>query len=200
MTRIKICGLSRDADAEYVNETKPDFAGFIIGVPWSKRNIDSAAALHLRKQIDKSISTVGVFIDYPIEDIAKLVTDGAVDIVQLHGGEDAAYIERLRKLIPHTEIWKALVIKSGKDIIKAEQCSADRVLLDSGAGCGKTFDWGIVKEIKREFILAGGLNPQNIPVAIQQIKPWAVDLSSGVETNGVKDREKIHAAVKAVRP
>lgn len=200
MTKIKICGLSRDADAEYVNEARPDFSGFIIGVPWSKRNIDSATALHLRKQIDKSIATVGVFIDYPIEKIAKLVTDGAVDIVQLHGGEDEDYIERLSKLIPHTEIWKALVIKSGEDIIKAEQCRADRVLLDSGAGCGKTFDWGIVKGIKREFILAGGLNPQNIPAAIEQIKPWAVDLSSGVETDGVKDREKILSAVKAVRP
>lgn len=199
MTKIKICGLSRDIDADFVNEAKPDFAGFVIGVPWSRRNIDCDTALKLRKMIDRDISSVGVFIDYPIEGVAKLVNDGAVNIVQLHGEEDSDYISRLRRLIPKAEIWKAFVVKSSEDIEKAKQCSADRVLLDSGTGCGKAFDWSIIKGIDREFILAGGLNPQNIPAAIEQVCPWAVDLSSGVETDGVKDKEKISAAVNSVR-
>lgn len=199
MTKIKICGLSRDIDADFVNEAKPDFAGFVIGVPWSSRNIDCDTALRLRAIIDRDISSVGVFIDYPTEAIAKLVNDGAVNIVQLHGREDSDYIGRLRKLIPKTEIWKAFVVKSYEDIEKANRCIADRVLLDSGAGCGKAFDWSVIKGIDREFILAGGLNPHNIPDAIEQIRPWAVDLSSGVETDGVKDKEKISAAVNSVR-
>ncbi|MBQ3692844.1 MAG: phosphoribosylanthranilate isomerase [Clostridia bacterium] len=199
MAKIKICGLSRDVDAEFVNAAKPDFVGFIIGVPFSKRNIDINRAERMRSLIDEKIPTVGVFINYPIKDIAQLVNRGIINIVQLHGSEDEEYIKSLRKLIPHTEIWKAFVVKSADDISNAEKSSADRVLLDSGTGCGKTFDWSAVSEINREFILAGGLNSENIPNAISQVNPWAVDLSSGVETGGVKDREKILKAVKAAK-
>ena len=199
MAKIKICGLSRDVDAEFVNAAKPDFVGFIIGVPFSKRNIDINRAERMRSLIDEKIPTIGVFINYPIKDIAQLVNRGIINIVQLHGSEDEEYIKSLRKLIPHTEIWKAFVVKSADDISNAEKSSADRVLLDSGTGCGKTFDWSAVSEINREFILAGGLNSENIPNAISQVNPWAVDLSSGVETGGVKDREKILKAVKAAK-
>ncbi len=199
MAKIKICGLSRDVDAEYVNEAKPDYVGFIIGVPFSKRNIDHDRAERLRGLIDKNIPTVGVFIDYPIESIAELVKNGIINIVQLHGSENEDYIKNLRKLIPDTQVWKAFVIKSDDDILKAEKSSADKVLLDSGTGCGKTFDWSVVSGINREFILAGGLNSENIPKAVKQVSPWAVDLSSGVETDGVKDREKIFEAVKTLR-
>ena len=199
MAKIKICGLSRDVDAEFVNAAKPDFVGFIIGVPFSKRNIDINRAERMRSLIDEKIPTVGVFINYPIKDIAQLVNRGIINIVQLHGSEDEEYIKALRELIPHTEIWKAFVVKSADDISNAEKSSADRVLLDSGTGCGKTFDWSAVSEINREFILAGGLNSENIPNAISQVNPWAVDLSSGVETDGVKDREKILKAVKAAK-
>ena len=199
MAKIKICGLSRDVDAEFVNAAKPDFVGFIIGVPFSKRNIDINRAERMRSLIDEKIPTVGVFINYPIKDVAQLVNRGIINIVQLHGSEDEEYIKSLRKLIPHTEIWKAFVVKSADDISNAEKSSADRVLLDSGTGCGKTFDWSAVSEINREFILAGGLNSENIPNAISQVNPWAVDLSSGVETDGVKDREKILKAVKAAK-
>lgn len=199
MAKIKICGLSRDIDTEFVNAAKPDFVGFIIGVPFSKRNIDCNRAERLRSLINKEIPTVGVFIDYPIKDIAELVNRGIINIVQLHGSENEEYIKSLREIIPNTEIWKAFVIKSADDISKAEKSSADKVLLDSGTGCGKTFDWSAVSGINREFILAGGLNSENIPKAVKQVKPWAVDLSSGVETNGVKDREKIFKAINAVK-
>ena len=199
MTKIKICGLSRDVDAEFVNAAKPDFVGFIIGVPFSKRNINLNRAERLRSLIDKEIPTVGVFIDYPIKDIAELVNRGIINIVQLHGSENEEYIKSLREIIPNTEIWKAFVIKSADDISKAEKSSADKVLLDSGTGCGKTFDWSAVSGINRKFILAGGLNSENIPKAVEQVNPWAVDLSSGVETNGVKDEEKIFKAINAVK-
>lgn len=199
MTKIKICGLSRDIDAEFVNEAKPDFAGFIIGVPWSKRNIGCDTAFGLRRLIDRDISTVGVFINCAAEIVAQLANDGVINIIQLHGDEDESYINKIRKLAPGTEIWKAFVVKSAEDIEKAKQCVADKVLLDSGAGCGKTFDWSIVKNIDREIILAGGLNAQNISLAVKQVHPWAVDLSSGVETEGVKDREKIISAVQAAK-
>ncbi len=199
MTKIKICGLSHDVDAEFVNAAKPDFVGFIIGVPFSKRNIDCNRAERLRSLINKEIPTVGVFIDYPIKDIEELVNRGIINIVQLHGSENEEYIKSLREIIPNTEIWKAFVIKSADDISKAKKSSADKVLLDSGTGCGKTFDWSIVSGINREFILAGGLNSENIPKAVEQVNPWAVDLSSGVETNGVKDKEKIFKAINAVK-
>lgn len=199
MAKIKICGLFRDVDTEYVNEAKPDYVGFIIGVSFSKRNIDYTQAEHLRSLIDKDIPTVGVFIDHPLEEVAKLAKNGIINIVQLHGSEDEEYIKALRKLIPDTPIWKAFVVKSEQDILKAEKSTADKVLLDSGTGCGKTFDWSSVSGISREFILAGGLNSDNIPKAVKQVNPWAVDLSSGVETDGVKDREKILRAVEAVR-
>ena len=199
MAKIKICGLSRDVDAEFVNAAKPDFVGFIIGVPFSKRNINLNRAERLRSLIDKEIPTVGVFIDYPIKDIAELVNRGIINIVQLHGSENEEYIKSLREIIPNTEIWKAFVIKSADDISKAEKSSADKVLLDSGTGCGKTFDWSAVSGINRKFILAGGLNSENIPKAVEQVNPWAVDLSSGVETNGVKDEEKIFKAINAVK-
>lgn len=199
MSKIKICGLTREIDAEYINEAKPDFAGFVIGVEWSSRNINITQAEILRKRIDNSIPTVGVFIDYPVEKAAQLANTGIIDIVQLHGSENEDYILKLRSLSPNTEIWKAFVVKSAADIETAEKSSADRVLLDSGAGCGKTFDWSAVNRINREFILAGGLNSKNIPEAISQVHPWAVDLSSGVETDKIKDRNKILEAVAAVR-
>lgn len=199
MTKIKICGLSRDVDVDYINEARPDFTGFIIGVPKSIRNIDCDNAKFLKERLDKSITAVGVFVNYPTEKIARLLNDGVIDIAQLHGSEDEDCIKKLRNLAPDKEIWKAFIVRSSEDIKKAEQCSADRVLLDSGTGCGKTFDWSIAASAEREIILAGGLDPQNIPLATAQVKPWAVDLSSGVETDGVKDREKILAAVAAAR-
>lgn len=199
MAKIKICGLSRDIDIAYVNEAKPDYIGFIIGFPKSKRNIDHNTAKRLKSRLDKNIKAVGVFVNYPIENIAQLVNDNIIDIVQLHGNESESYISDLKKIIPCTEIWKAFVIHSKYDIIEAIQCSADKILLDSGTGCGKAFDWNIVKDVKREFILAGGLNPQNISNAIEQINPWAIDLSTGAETEGFKDRGKILQAVEQSR-
>lgn len=200
MTKIKICGISRDVDTEYINEINPDFTGFIIGVPFSKRNIDHETAARLKSRLNVNIPTVGVFIDYPTERVAQLCNDGIIDIVQLHGSEDEDYIARLRSLVPKKlTIWKAFVVKTRQDVQNAENSSADMILLDSGTGSGRLLDWSIVSNVKRDFILAGGLTPENIADAVSQVKPWAVDISSGVETDGVKDKEKMEKAVSAVR-
>ena len=199
MTMIKICGISREEDTEFINATKPDYAGFIIGVPFSRRNITAEQACRLRNLINSDIKTVGVFVDYRKEDIVNLVECGIIDIVQLHGAEDEIFIKELRQLIPDTEIWKAFVIKNSEDIALAELSSADKILLDSGTGSGKSFDWSMLADVKRDFILAGGLNCENISSAIAQVRPYAVDVSSGVETDYLKDGAKIQKLCAIVR-
>ena len=190
MTKIKICGLYRPCDIEYVNAAGVDFAGFILRFPKSHRNLASERAAELRRMLAPGIQAVGVFVDQPIE----LVLAGAaligLDVIQLHGSEDDEYIARLREKF-HGKIWKAF-------IQEARECAADEILLDSGYGSGKTFDWSLI-DGNRRFILAGGLTPENLTKAIETLRPWCVDLSSGVETDKVKDRDKIFAAVAAVR-
>ena len=120
-------------------------------------------------------------------------------VAQLHGGEDAAYIAALRRRAAEMEIWQAFQIRSGYDLVAAAASRADLVLLDGGAGAGKTFDWALAEKFPRPFILAGGLTPETIPEAIARMHPYSVDVSSGVETDGFKDGAKIRAAVEAAR-
>ncbi len=199
MTRIKICGLSRPCDIEYVNEAKPDFCGFIINVPKSRRNVSPDTVRQLVKNLSPEIKPVGVFVNAPIEEITALVQDGTLSYVQLHGQEDEAYIAALRKHI-QVPIIQAFKITCPEDAARAEASSADYILLDNGSGgTGKTFDWTHLSSVTRPYILAGGLGPDNLQQAVSQLSPWGVDLSSGVETDGYKDREKVLAAVRAVR-
>ena len=199
MTRIKICGLSRPCDIQYVNEAKPDFCGFIIGVPKSRRNVTPDTVRQLTRLLSPEIKPVGVFVNAPIAEIAALVQDGTLAYVQLHGQEDAAYIARLRSLT-HTPIWQAFRIENTEDISRANASPADLVLLDHGAGgTGERFDWALLHGMTRPFVLAGGLTSQNAAEAIAQARPYAVDASSGCETNGVKDPAKMLAFVNAVR-
>ena len=199
MTKIKICGLSRPCDIEYVNEAKPDFCGFIINVPKSKRNVSPDTVRQLVKNLSPEVKPVGVFVNAPIEEITALVQDGTLSYVQLHGQEDEAYIAALRKHI-QVPILQAFKITCPEDAARAEASSADYILLDNGSGgTGKTFDWSHLSGVTRPYILAGGLGPDNLTQAVSQLSPWGVDLSSGVETDGYKDREKVLAAVHAVR-
>lgn len=199
MTRIKICGLSRPCDIEYVNEAKPDFCGFIINVPKSKRNVSPDTVRQLVKNLSSEIKPVGVFVNAPIDEITALVQDGTISYVQLHGHEDEAYIAALRKHI-RVPIIQAFKVSCPEDAARAEASSANFILLDNGSGgTGKTFDWTHLSSVTRPYILAGGLNPENLSQAVWQLSPWGVDLSSGVETNGYKDRDKMLAAVHAVR-
>ena len=199
MIKIKICGLSRPCDIEYVSEAKPDFCGFIINVPKSKRNVSPDTVRQLVKNLSSDVKPVGVFVNAPMDEIAALTEDGTLAYVQLHGKEDEAYIAALREKI-HVPIIQAFKVSCPEDVAHAQQSSADYILLDNGSGgTGKTFDWSHLREITRPYILAGGLGPDNLGLAVSQLAPWGVDLSSGVETDGFKDKNKVLAAVQAVR-
>lgn len=199
-TGIKICGLSRPEDIDYVNEAQPDFCGFVIGVTASRRNVTVTQLAKLRQRLSEQICPVGVFVNAVPEFIAELLNDGVIDAAQLHGSEDEVYIARLRAMTEKPLI-KAFSVKSLTDLEKAERSSADLVLLDHGkGGTGESFDWELLRHWKnRPYILAGGLSADNIAEAVRKYRPYAVDLSSSVETEGKKDREKILAAVAAVR-
>lgn len=198
MTKIKICGLFRPCDAEYVNEAMPDYAGFVF-FEKSHRNVTMQQAAQLRKSIHPSIPAVGVFVNAPQEQIISLCREGVIQIVQLHGAESEEYIGRLKALIPSVSVWQAFRVRTPEDLTVAQQSTADLILLDNGYGTGETFDWSLISGMTRPFLLAGGLTPQNIPQAIARFAPYAVDISSGVETEKQKDRDKILAAVAVVR-
>lgn len=198
MTKIKICGLYRLCDADSVNEAMPDYAGFVF-YEKSHRNVTVQQAEVLRQRIHPSIPVVGVFVNAPQEQIARLREKGTIQIVQLHGGESAEYIAKLRMQIPGVAIWQAFRVRAVEDLRKAEKSTADLILLDNGYGTGEAFDWALLSGMIRPFVLAGGLTPQNIPQAIARFAPFMVDISSGVETEKQKDPVKILAAVTAVR-
>lgn len=199
-TKIKICGLSRVEDIGYVNEARPDYCGFVIGVPSSRRNVSVTQLVRLRQRLSEKICPVGVFVNTEPELIAKLLNDGVIDAAQLHGSEDEAYIARLRDMTDKPLI-RAFSVKNLADLEAAQMSSADLVLLDHGkGGTGAAFDWELLRHWKnRPYILAGGLSAENIPEAVRKYHPYAVDLSSSVETEVKKDRRKILAAVAAVR-
>ena len=199
MTNIKICGLFRECDIEAVNETRPDWCGFIINFPKSHRNLEPDAVRALRGKLEPGITPVGVFVDQPPEHVAALLNDGTISVAQLHGHEGADYIARLRALAPGREIWKAVKVRSQADLDAANASPADLVVLDNGYGTGQTFDWSLAGGISRSFLLAGGLTPENIPDAIAQLHPYGLDISSGVETDKLKDMDKIKAAIAAAR-
>jgi len=197
-TKIKICGLFRLCDADFVNQAMPDYAGFVF-FEKSHRFVTEEQGKKLRENINNEISTVGVFVNHDFKYIKKLYEKKIISIIQLHGDEDEAYISALRNMLPKAEIWKAFTVRSSDDVLKAKNCIADRVLLDNGYGTGKCFEWSVVDNFGRQIILAGGLNADNIRPAITRFHPFAVDVSSGVECNKVKNRDKIMATVAAVK-
>ena len=199
MTRIKICGLTRPEDVRYVNTAKPDWCGFILNFPSSRRNVTPEQARALRAGLDPDIRPVGVFVDRPAEEVGALLNSGVISVAQLHGREDDAYISVLRTLAPGCVVWRAFQLRSQADLAAADASGADLVLLDNGRGTGQTFDWSLAGSVHRPFLLAGGLTPESIPRAVAALRPYGLDLSSGVETDGVKDPAKIQAAVTAAR-
>lgn len=197
MTKIKLCGLSRPCDIEIANELKPDYIGFVFASK-SKRYVTYEKAMELKNQLSPEIQAVGVFVNEHPQNVAKLLQIGAIHIVQLHGDEDDDYITQLR-LLTDKPIIKAFRIETENDIKTAEQSTANYILLDSGAGTGTVFDWELVKSIKRPYFLAGGLNVDNVAKAVKELLPFAVDVSSGIETDGAKDKSKMATFVAAVR-
>lgn len=197
MTKIKLCGLSRDCDIEAVNELKPEYIGFVFA-PKSKRYVDEERAARLRRSLRPDITPVGVFVNENPEAIASLLKNSIIDIAQLHGNESEEYIKNLRNLTDKPII-KAFRIDTRQDVEIANQSRADYVLLDSGQGTGTVFDWNLLKNIARPYFLAGGLTPDNVNQALTLLHPYAVDISSGIETDGFKDKEKMTAFVSTVR-
>ena len=196
--KIKFCGMRRAEDIAALNELKPDFAGFILAKGF-KRTITYKEAEDLGRALDPEIKKVGVFVNDDVETVAELVKKAVIDIPQLHGDEDEEYIKKLRTLCD-AEIIKVFKIKTEEDVAKAVACSADHILLDAGTGEGKTFEWQLIKELKRPYILAGGLDADNITEAVKALHPWGVDVSSGIETNGIKDPEKMIKFLKKASP
>ena len=198
MTEIKICGLKREEDIRYVNRLRPEMAGFVFAKK-SSRFLTQKQGAVLRKKLDPGILAVGVFADAPLELPAQYAAQGLIDVIQLHGSEDEDYITALRAAAPGKEIWKAFQVHEPADLERAIVFPADRILLDSGQGTGRTFDWSLLRHFPRSYLLAGGLDPENLPTAIRTLHPYGVDLSSGVETDGFKNFAKIQAAVAAAR-
>ncbi len=197
MTKIKFCGLTRLCDIRIVNELSPEYIGFIFA-PESRRYIPPCKAAELKAALHPDIMAAGVFVNEAAETVAGFLDSGVIDIAQLHGREDEEYIQRLRKLTDKPLI-QAFRIRTESDIANAEVSSADYVLLDSGAGTGKAFDWRLIRNFKRPFFLAGGLDPDNVGEAVRQLHPYGVDVSSGIETDRVKDKHKMTAFSAAVR-
>lgn len=198
--KIKLCGMFRGCDIDYANEAMPDYIGFILGFPKSHRNIDMGTARQLRSQLSPKIKAVGVFVNSPETTCAEYANRGIIDVIQLHGGEDAEFIRRLRELTD-APIIKAAKIRTPEDIRAVQRLGADFVLLDNGTGTGEMFDHSLLDgaEIRQPFFLAGGLTPENLRQAAESARPYCVDLSSGVETEKLKDREKMLEAVRIIR-
>ena len=200
MTRIKLCGLFREEDIRMVNRVLPDYCGFVF-YDKSHRYVDPERAAELKAMLDKRIKAAGVFVDHDPGEICSLAEKKVIDLIQLHGHEDRDYILGLKERTG-AEIIRAFQTgkKTGEElsalIREIEECPADIVLIDSGKGSGRVFDWDLLKDIKRPFFLAGGLNAGNMKEALESVSPYGLDISSGIETEGIKDEKKIREVMK----
>ena len=200
MVKVKICGLRRKEDIEYANELKPDYVGFVFAK--SKRQIEVEQALDLISLLDKEIKTVGVFVNEPVENALKIAQTLNLDVLQFHGDETQDYIDNFKNFT----VWKAIRIKDKEDLEKTKEFKVNSFVFDTltkneYGGTGKTFNWEVLKgfELNVPIILAGGLNENNVEEAIRIINPYAVDVSSGVETEGYKDFKKMKSFIEKVR-
>lgn len=209
MVKIKICGLRRLEDIEIVNKYKPDYIGFVFAE--SPRKVSFEEARELSGLLSEDIVPVGVFVNEHMKLIVDLFKEGIIEIAQLHGDEDEKYIKDLKdKSIEETgkeiPVINAIEIKDNTDfndtVLEWRDSLSDYFILDSGKGSGKTFDWSLIDKnsefFKNSIFLAGGLNSENLTSAIEEFNPFAVDLSSSVETDGFKDEEKIKEIIEIV--
>ena len=207
MVKIKICGMRRSEDIEMANRYKPDYIGFVFAD--SPRKVSYDQAKELSELLSDEIVPVGVFVNDHMKLIVNLFKDGIIEMAQLHGDEDEKYIRNLKdKSIEETgkqiPVINAIEIKEGADyddeLLKWRDSASDYFILDSGKGSGKTFDWSLIDKesefFKNSIFLAGGLNSENLALAIEEFNPFAVDLSSSVETDGFKDEEKIKEIIE----
>ena len=207
MVKLKICGMRRAEDIEMANSYKPDYIGFVFAE--SPRKVSYEQAKELSDLLSEDIVPVGVFVNEHMKLIVDLFKDGIIEMAQLHGDEDEKYIRNLKdKSIEETgkqiPVINAIEIKEGADyddeLLKWRDSASDYFILDSGKGSGKTFDWSLLDKesefFENSIFLAGGLNSENLALAIEEFNPFAVDLSSSVETDGFKDEEKIKEIIE----
>lgn len=197
--KIKTCGLFREEDINYANELKPDYIGFVFAE--SKRKVGVEKAYNLKNKLDKEIKSVGVFVNDNLDFILNLIREKIIDIIQLHGNEDNDFLDNL-KTKTNAKIIKFIPVENADSILNSLNIFSDFILLDNlKGGVGKTFNWNYLKEafelnkkfievFNKKYFLAGGLNKENINEALK-FNPYCVDLSGGLETNGVKDFEKM---------
>lgn len=196
--KIKLCGLMRPSDIEAANLLHPDYVGFVFARK-SRRYVSLERVKTLKELLHPDILAVGVFVDEKPDAVAAWLAAGVIDLAQLHGGEDEAYMEKLRGLTDKPII-KAFSVKGEGDIRNANESSADYVLLDAGdGGTGTAFDRELLAGMNRPYFLAGGLEPSTVGETVRQWRPYGVDVSSGIETDGVKDAEKMREFVDHVR-
>ncbi len=201
MKKIKICGLTRPEDIEAVNEAKPDYIGFLFAEN-KRRTVNRQQAAELKRLLSDDITAVGVFLNQSVDFIVSLVQEGIIDMIQLHGDEDAAYILSLREKT-NAPVMKAVRARNSETILLADSLPVDYILIDayqkgSYGGTGMTFDYSIIPQLSKPYFIAGGLNPDNLSASLA-IPAFGLDLSSGAETDGVKDKKKIIQIVKTVR-
>ena len=213
MQKIKLCGMKKPCDIEYANRVKPDFVGFIFAN--TRRKISASQAKQFRKALDAEIPAVGVFVNEDISVIASLVQDGCIDMIQLHGEEDADYIRRLREICDVTVI-KAVKVQTVEQIRQAAALPVDYLLLDTYrkgvlGGTGEAFDWELLRAAKaaagdtaegelfgKPYFLAGGLHAGNLREAAA-LGSYGLDVSSGIETDGSKDFTTMVEVMKLLR-
>ena len=215
--KVKMCGISKVETIPAVVEAKPDYMGLVFAPSKRQVTVDQAKTLveELHKQYTKrynngaeqsnndEIKTVGVFVNETLENLVRIATDANLDVVQLHGDEDEAFIQSLKERT-NVEVWKAVQIRSAADAEAWIDSSADMLLFDAyhkdeRGGTGEVFDWSCLDEFERPFMLAGGIDSTNVARAIRTVRPYGIDISSGIETEGVKDDEKIKAFTNIVR-
>lgn len=195
---IKICGLKRMEDVEAINRYQPDYVGFILNFPKSHRNISYDHLADLAETVHPEIQKVGVFVEEDPTKMAALVEADILDVIQLHGQQDESFIKQLRDLTD-CPVWQAIAIEDPADVDRALASSADLLILDhKGGGSGKSFDWSLIQDFSRPYFLAGGMNSETIPQALQQLTPAGIDTSSGAETDRLKDPQKIKDLVEMV--
>jgi phosphoribosylanthranilate isomerase len=204
--KIKFCGLRRAEDVDYVNQCLPDYAGFVFAP--SRRRVTAEEAASLCRNLDPGIKTVGVFVNERVERIVETVITARLEVVQLHGDESVEEIMALRHLLPTQEIWKAVRTTDREALLAAGRLPVDKLLIDAftpglAGGTGVLADWYMVRQVREAldlpFFLAGGLNLNNVVEAIETVQPFGIDLSSGIETSGVKDFDKMMRFVQKVR-
>lgn len=194
--KIKICGLFRMEDVGLVNEALPDYIGFVFAD--SRRQVSRELAVAMKEQLDPRIQSVGVFVNPNLEEVLSLVRQGIIDLIQLHGSENSIFIHYLKKQT-NVPVIKAIRVESAEDISRGQELPVDYLLLDNGSGgTGSSFDWSLIPDSGKPFFLAGGIHLGNLGEAMKTGRPFGLDMSSGAETDGVKDRDKIMELVRRV--